>query len=67
MSSSIRASKRENDCPDDAVVDNHCELCGEYESECICADVATEGHAPHPAEDVGPVERLLQGFYPTKE
>lgn len=27
-----------NDCPDDAVVDNHCEYCGEYENECICCD-----------------------------
>lgn len=23
---------------DDTVADNHCELCGEYESECTCAD-----------------------------
>lgn len=25
-----------NACPDDAVVDDHCDICGEFESECVC-------------------------------
>jgi hypothetical protein len=35
-----------------------CEGCGERDDECICGDVATEGHG-----QPWSVERLLDGFY----
>lgn len=27
-----------NDCPDEAVVDNHCPICNEFENECTCIE-----------------------------
>lgn len=34
----LKRFKPPTDIPDDAVVDNHCDECGEFESECYCND-----------------------------
>lgn len=48
MSEMKRAFEEENA---DFNLWSRCKVCGEYEDECICLDVATEGHVFYPGDE----------------